>query len=51
MRTGLIAGALVLIVVMIFILQNAHAVNDSFLDAHQHLSLDVAMLLAAMRVP
>ena len=48
MRTGLITGAAVLIVVMIFIIQNAHAVNISFLGAHLHLSLAVALLLAAV---
>jgi uncharacterized integral membrane protein len=31
MRTGLIAGVVALIVVMIFIIQNAHAVNITFL--------------------
>ena len=34
MRTALIAGAAVLIVVLIFIIQNAHAVNITFLGAH-----------------
>ena len=48
MRTGLIAGAAALIVVMIFIIQNAHAVNIAFLGAHLHLSLAVALLLAAV---
>ena len=48
MRTGLIAGAVALIVVMIFIIQNTHAVNISFLGAHLHLSLAVALLLAAI---
>jgi lipopolysaccharide assembly protein A len=48
MRTGLIAGAAILIVVMIFIIQNARAVNISFLGAHLHLSLAVALLLAAI---
>jgi lipopolysaccharide assembly protein A len=48
LRTGLIAGVLVLIVVMIFIIQNTHAVNISFLGAHLHLSLAVALLLAAL---
>ena len=48
MRTGLIAGVLGLIVVMIFIIQNAHAVNISFLGAHLRLSLAVALLLAAV---
>jgi uncharacterized integral membrane protein len=48
LRTGLIAGVLVLIVVMIFIIQNTRAVNISFLGAHLHLSLAVALLLAAI---
>jgi lipopolysaccharide assembly protein A len=48
MRTGLIAGFVLLIVVMIFIIQNAHAVNISFLGAHLRLSLAVALFLAAI---
>jgi lipopolysaccharide assembly protein A len=48
MRTSLIAAAAGLIVVMIFIIQNAHAVNISFLGAHLRLSLAVALLLAAI---
>jgi len=48
MRTGLIAGTAALIVVMIFIIQNTHAVNITFLGAHLHLSLAVALLLAAI---
>ena len=48
MRTGLIAGILGLVVVMIFIIQNAHAVNISFLGAHLRLSLAVALLIAAI---
>ena len=48
MRTGLIAGAAVLVVVLIFIIQNAHAVNITFLGAHLQLSLAVALLLAAV---
>jgi putative membrane protein len=47
-HTSLIAGGLGLIVVMIFIIQNAHAVSISFLGAHLHLSLAVALLLAAI---
>lgn len=46
-RTGLIAGLVALIVVVIFVIQNAHAVNISFLGAHLRLSLAVALLLAA----
>ncbi len=48
MRTALIAGTAVLIVVLIFIIQNAHAVSISFLGAHLRLSLAVALLLAAI---
>jgi len=48
MRTGLIAAAAGLIIVMIFIIQNAHAVNISFLGAHLRLSLAVALLFAAI---
>jgi len=48
MRTGLIAGTMGLIVVLIFIIQNAHAVDISFLGAHLRLSLAVALLLAAI---
>jgi uncharacterized integral membrane protein len=48
LRTGLIVGFAILIVVMIFIIQNTHAVNISFLGAHLHLSLAVALLLAAI---
>ena len=48
MRTGLIVGVLALIVVLIFIIQNAHAVNISFLGAHLRLSLAVALFLAAI---
>ena len=47
-RTGLIAGVAVLAVLMIFIIQNADAVNISFLGAHLRLSLAVALLLAAI---
>ena len=51
MRTSLIAGVLGLIVVMIFVIQNAHAVNISFLGAHLRLSLAVALFLPPSRVP
>jgi lipopolysaccharide assembly protein A len=48
MRTALIAGIAALTVVMIFIIQNANAVNITFLGAHLRLSLAVALLLAAI---
>ena len=47
-RTGLIAGVAALIVVMIFIIQNARAANISFLGAHLRLPLAVALLCAAI---
>ena len=47
-RTGLIAGIVALIVVLIFIIQNARAVNISFLGAHLRLSLAVALFFAAI---
>jgi len=48
MRTALIAGIAALTVVLIFIIQNAHTVDISFLGAHLRLSLAVALLLAAV---
>jgi lipopolysaccharide assembly protein A len=48
MRTALIAGVALLVVMLIFIIQNAHAVNISFLGAHLRLSLAVALFLAAI---
>jgi lipopolysaccharide assembly protein A len=48
MRTGLIAATAALIVVLIFIIQNARAVNIHFLGAHLRLSLAVALLFAAI---
>jgi putative membrane protein len=48
MRTALIAGAVVLILVLIFIVQNAHAVNISFFGAHLRVSLAVALLFAVV---
>ena len=48
MRTGLIAGVAALIVVVIFIIQNSHAANISFLGVHLVLPLAMALLLAAI---
>jgi lipopolysaccharide assembly protein A len=48
MRTGLIAGFAALIVAVIFIIQNPHAVNISFLGVHLVLPLALALLLAAI---
>jgi lipopolysaccharide assembly protein A len=48
MRTGLIAGVAALLVVVIFSIQNPHAVNISFLGVHLVLPLAVALFLAAI---
>lgn len=47
-RAALIAGAVVLIVVLVFIVENAHAVTITFFGAHLRISLAVALLLAAI---
>ncbi|MCW2929682.1 MAG: hypothetical protein JWM19_644 [Actinomycetia bacterium] len=47
-RMGLIAGIAALVVVVIFVIQNANAVNITFLGAHLRLSLAVALLIAAI---
>lgn len=47
-RIALIAGTAVLAIVLIFILQNTSTVSVNFLGAHLHVSLAVAMLLAAV---
>jgi uncharacterized integral membrane protein len=47
-RIALIAGTVVLAIVLIFILQNTSSVSINFLGAHLHVSLAVAMLLAAI---
>ena len=48
MRTGPIAGFAALVVAVIFIIQNAHAANISFLGIHLVLPLAGALLLAAI---
>lgn len=47
-RTALIAGAVALILVLIFIIENARAVTIVYFGAHLRLSLAVALLLAAI---
>ena len=50
MRTGLIAGSAVLVVAVVFIIQNAHSANMSFLGVHLVLPLAAiagALLMAA----
>jgi uncharacterized integral membrane protein len=48
LRTSLIAAVAAVIVGIIFIIQNARPVNIGFLGAYLHLSLAVALLLAAI---
>jgi putative membrane protein len=48
MRTGLVVGVLALIVLVIFIIQNARVVQVSFLGLDLRLSLAVALLVAAI---
>ena len=48
MRTALIVGIVALVVVLIFVIQNAHAVSISFFGAHLQMSLAVALLLSAV---
>jgi uncharacterized integral membrane protein len=48
MRTALIAGLAALIVIVIFIIQNVHAANISFLGVHLVLPLAGALVLAAI---
>ena len=47
-RTGLIAGLFVLILLVIFLIQNTAAVQVRFLGAHVRMSLAVALLIAAI---
>jgi lipopolysaccharide assembly protein A len=47
-RLGLIAGIGALILLVIFIAQNAHAVHITFFGAHASVSLAVALLVAAV---
>jgi lipopolysaccharide assembly protein A len=42
------AGAIVLIVLLVFILENTQSVKISFFGASSHLPLGVALLLAAI---
>ena len=46
--TGLIAGAMVLVLLLIFVVQNSRTVPIHYLGASGHLSLAVALLLAAV---
>jgi len=45
---GVVAGALVLVLLLVFILQNTRSVKISFFTAHGSLPLGVALLLATI---
>ena len=45
---GLTAAAVVLLILLVFIIENSQSVQISFFGAHGHVSLGVAMLLAAI---
>jgi len=47
-HAGLIVAAAVLVVLLVFILENAHSVDVGFLGAHLRLPLAVALLLAGV---
>ena len=48
LHVALLAAALLLVLLVVFLVQNAHPVKVSFLGAHLHVSLAVAMLAAAV---
>lgn len=47
-HAGLIAAAVVLVLLLVFILENAHSVDVGFFGAHMRLPLAVALLLAGV---
>jgi uncharacterized integral membrane protein len=47
-HAGLMVGAVVLVLLLVFILENAHSVNVGFLGMHLRLPLAVALLLAGV---
>jgi len=46
--TGVVAGTIVALLLLIFILENTQSVKVSFLGANGHLALGVALLLSAV---
>jgi lipopolysaccharide assembly protein A len=48
LHVGLITAALLLVLLVVFLIQNAHTVEIHFLGAHLRMSLAVAMLAAAV---
>jgi putative membrane protein len=48
LHVGLIVAAVALVLLVIFLVQNAHTVDINFLGGHLRVSLAVAMLIAAV---
>ena len=48
LHVGLVVATIALVLLIIFLIQNAHTVNVSFLGGHLRVSLAVAMLTAAV---
>jgi putative membrane protein len=48
LHVGLVTAAIVLVLLIVFLIQNAHTVDIHFLGAHLRVSLAVAMLTAAV---
>jgi uncharacterized integral membrane protein len=48
LHTGLVVAGVALILMVIFFIQNARSVKVSFLGANAHVSLAVALLIAAL---
>jgi len=48
LHVGLIAAAIVLVLLVVFMIQNSRTVDVKFLGAHLRVSLAVAMLVAAV---
>lgn len=48
LHVGLIAAAVALVLLVVFLVENAHTVDISFLGGHLRVSLAVAMLIAAV---
>jgi len=48
LHVGLVTAAIVLVLLVVFLIQNAHTVEIHFLGAHLRVSLAVAMLVAAV---
>ena len=48
LHVGLVSAAILLVLLVVFLAQNAHTVEIHFLGAHLHVSLAVAILAAAV---